>query len=69
MFGKCGTLSFRKIAPMENEIRPKMPFVIDGSEPKLNFCSACVEIARDEVSGKSLQWKPRYSRRDTFSSM
>jgi len=46
----------------------EVPFIIDGSQPKLNRITACVENDRYEVSGISHQWKPRYGRKCTAFS-
>ena len=43
----------------------KVLFIIDRTQNYIP-CSACVENARCEVSGKSFQWKMRYGRKRTF---
>ena len=37
----------------------KVPLIIDRLQPNVH-CSACMEIARCSVAGKSFQWKMRY---------
>jgi hypothetical protein len=67
MRGKCGVWIFTKITALKPEIQRKRYFVFEVKCPLLVtdhnqtyiMCSACVERARCEFSGKSLQVKPK----------
>jgi len=68
MRGKCDVRNSRKFLLNEADIQPikYITFLINGSELFTNryqtyVCSVCVGSARHEVSGESLQTKPRYS--------
>ena len=74
MRGKCGMWIFTKITSLKPEIQPKRYFVLEVKCPLLVtdrnqtyiMCSACVERARCELSGKSFQLKPKSSRESTL---
>lgn len=75
MRGKCDVRSSRKILLNEADTQPKkyITFLINGSDIftdryQTYVCNACVGSARHEVSGESLQRKPRYSTKVTVFS-
>jgi hypothetical protein len=59
---------------MEAQIQPKRYIVLQARDPQCfnnrkqtyKVCSACGGSAVYEVSGKSLQWKPKYSQKGIF---
>ena len=67
--GKCGAWIFTKITALKPDIQPKRNIVLEVKCPLLVtdrnqtyiMSSACVERARCEFSGKSLQLKPKSS--------
>jgi hypothetical protein len=46
----------------------KVFLILNQTQPNLHRFSAWMEIARYEVSAKSLQWQPRYNRKGTLHS-
>jgi hypothetical protein len=68
MHCKCGEWRFKKIQRMEAEIEKKRYIVLQVKYPSLLtdrnravvLCSACVETAKGNVAGKSIQWKPKH---------